>query len=503
MKKFISVSILLAFISAAAFAEFKVGFELDLTQNVLSATTPLDDDADLKNPYNRFPGKFDFFTENRNEKRQSEMYLRLDFIKEYFDARIEFTGHQLVNRRDRGLREISSFLDLIDEFAIGDFWVRGDLGVVNGVYGRLHNRGIMNAYRFDNDTWWDRRYTGANPANGDTLGPYRFFGYQMPENIKTNPHITKFRYTEVNNHRAIHGGEQYILIGGKFNDFGLELSGSRSINKAIDHGSAISLGARFSGINVADLINFELVYGLTGQDATMNMFGDNENQNVGPYADGKGRWDHRFGLYGGLDLLDGDLGLGFGYSGGFLSYEFWEKDGGSPNDKDLQMFGPFYSGIDLKAQFRGIDRLTVTGTVNASFSTVKGTKLEDDKWYMGMGILSEGALNEKQEEGFFGLAAGINVGYELVDNLDVALQIKNSAQWESYTDDAKEFNQVKNQLGVSLTARYRMTQYFSIMCGLAMQMDNISQDGKNMDPFVSYKGGDLYFGIPITLQVRF
>jgi hypothetical protein len=493
MRKLISVLVLFGFFSVAAYAELKASFNLDITQNLLSATTPLDDDADTEgNPSNRFPGKFDFFTENRNEQRQSEMYLRLDYLAEGFDARVEFNGNTLVNRRDRGIREGFSFVSLLDAFPVGDFWVRGNLGNINALYGRIHTRGTTNDYRFDTNTWWDRRYTGANPPNGDTLGPYRFFGFQMP----------KFRYTEVNNHRVMHGGEHYMLVGAKMNNFGLELSGSRLVNKAVDQGSAISFAARISGVEVADLINFDVIYGVTGEDATMNEFGDNNtNSHVGKYADGLGHWDHRFGLYGGLNLLDGNLGLGFGYSGSFLFYEKWEEKGGSPSGSDLQRLGPYYNGIDLKAQFKGIDRLTFTTAINASFSTVKGTKNDENTRYMGLGILSGGLLSEKQEEAFFGLAAGLTVGYDLGNNLDVAAQIKNSAQWEDYKDDNKELNTVRNQLGVALTVRYQITQNFTIMSGLAMQMDHITNDGKN--PEITYKGGDLYFGIPITLNVVF
>ena len=306
MKKFISVLILLAFLSAAAFAEedlaegnsidkekshgFKLSFELDMTQNLFSGIIPMDDLANTKqNPNHEYPGKFDFFTENRNDMRQSEMFLRLDWNKDdIFDARLELTGHKLVNGRDRGLRENYSFLDLFDELAIGDFWVRADTDYMNAAYGRLNNRGIMNDFRFDKEkTWWDRRYTGANLAGMNTLGPYRFFGYQMPG----------FRYTEVNNHGAIHGNEHYMLVGGKYNGFGLELSGSRFAYKAEDRGSAISLGVRGSGADIADLLNFELMYGITGQDVTMNRFGDNnEFAKIGPFKDGKGRWEHRYGL---------------------------------------------------------------------------------------------------------------------------------------------------------------------------------------------------------------
>jgi len=254
------------------------------------------------------------------------------------------------------------------------------------------------------------------------------------------------------------------------------------------------------------------MYGVTGQDTTMNQFGDNnEHANVLPYADGKGRWEHRFGIYSGLGLLDGDLGISFGYSGGFLSYEKWEKglgidEGGSPNEKDLLRSGPFFHGVDLKAQFSGMEKITITAAINASFSSTKGSKFEDDKWQMSMGIgnIPEGVrLDEKQEEGFFGLAAGLNIGFHLTDVLDFNTQIKNSAQWESYIDDDKEFNQLRSQLGVALSLRYRMTEYFSLMGGLAMQMDRITQDGKNLADFNGYKGGDLYFGIPITFHIRF
>ena len=490
MKKFISVLILLALLSAAAFAELSVSFELDMTQNLFSLTNPLGNDADTKaNPSNRYPGSLDFFTQNRNEMRSSEMYLRFDWEKEYFDARLELVGNRLINRRDRSLREGYSFLDLFDELAVGDFWVRGDFENVNAAYGRLNTRGVMNAYRFDNDTWWDRRHTGN--AN---LGPYRFFGYQMPG----------FGYNEVNNHAAIHGYEHYVMVGGKFADFGLELSGSRNTNTAVTNGSAISLGARIFGAQVADLINFEVMYGVNGSDPTMSMFGDeNGFANVGPFADGKGRWEHRFGVYGGLDLMDGGLGIAFGYSGAIEIFEKWEAKAtpASPNEKDLQIFGPFYSGVDLKAQFRGLENLTITAAVNASFSNVKGVKFEDQTWNLGLGILSPGVLGEKQEESFFGLAAGLNFNYQLNDNLDANLQLKNSAQWTGYINDETEFNQLANQFGLALTARYKMGDFFSVTGGLAMQFDHVAQDV--VKPTLNYSGGDVYIGFPITFNVSF
>ena len=524
MKKIISVLILLAFLSAAAFAEynagfepditqnllnddadpnanpdnrlqgifdfltaprrFNVGFELDITQNLISATTPLDDDADPNNPNNRFPGSFDFFTANRNDMRQSEMFLRFNYVTENLDARLELTGHSLVNRRDRGLREGYSFLGLFDELRIGDFWVRGNMDVsnafsLNAAYGRLHTRGVMDDFRFDDNTWWDRRYTGAS---ADILGPFRFFGFQMPGR----------RYTEVNNHRAIHGGEHYMLVGANFADFGLELSGSRQVPSAGDHGSAISFGVRGSAINVADLITFEVMYGVTGRDPTRDT------------ADGRGRWEHRFGLYGGTNLLDGNLGLSFGYSGGFLSYENWAASARPGQYIDLQRRGPLFHGIDLKAQFSGVENLTVTGAVNATFSSVRGTNIEDGTWRLGLGILprphTDPYLRYGQEESFFGLAVGFIAGYQFTDNLDFALQVKNSTQWESYVNADRELDRVRNLLGVALTARFAFNENISIMSGLAMQMDRTSLEiGNTRDS----SGGDLYFGIPITFHVRF
>ncbi|MCL2410742.1 MAG: hypothetical protein FWC97_03780 [Treponema sp.] len=505
MKKCISILVLLAFLSVAAFAEFRVSFELDLTQNLLSATMPLGFDADTEaNPSHRAPGNLDFFTHNRNEMRQSEMFLRFDYVLENVDARLELTGHSLVNSRDRGLREGNSFLGLFDELRIGDFWVRGNLGVAHAAYGRFHSRGVMDAYRFDNNTWWDRRYTAGNADTNpqrwvDTLGVFRFFGFQMPG----------FRYTEVNNHRTLHGGEHFVLVGGNFGDFGLEFSGGRYQNTAADGGSAVSFAARGSGVNVADLVTFEVMYGVTGHDRTMNMFGSNDtHSNVGPYPDGLGRWEHRFGLYGALTVMDGDLGLSFGYSGGFLAFEQWAENADTvlphPNNTDLRRFGPLFHAVDLKAQFRGIDRLTVTSAINASFSAVEGTALSDDTWRMGLGILSNGPLDEDQEELFFGLAVGFNVGYMLTDNFDVALQVKNSTQWENYVHNATELNTTRNQLGVALSARFAITPNFSLMGGLAMQMDTITQSGQTGGGSdINFRGGDLYFGIPITLQVRF
>jgi len=527
MKKLIAVSILLALLSTAAFAELKVSFWLDITQNLFSGQTYLDDWT--TRTHYRGPGKVDFFTNTGETWRGSEMMITLDYRKENIRANIEFNGHNMVIGNDtvftQGPGNTNSFHDVLEKFFIENYFVEGNLGKLYAQYGNRADRGAMNAFRFDagQTGWWNRR------ASGYWEVP-RFFGVQSVGGfINGNDWQRIFRRNQNSNPGLSTVGTQdnfhqgYMLVRANVLDnLSVEIAGSRREAEAGDNGSRISLGARVSGRKIADFLTFDALYHVQGGDPTMNS--DYNPAGVAGYpaggrhdeADGAGLWGHRFGLYAGVGLLDDNLMVSFGYTGYVVGQEQISKlndtRGLSKGTEDYFVYHPLYSGIDLRAQFKAGD-LTLAFNNNFSFAAVKGTSNLDRA-----GIYT-GILGKDEEQSFFALSNALAVGYQVTSEFDVVFQAINWAQWHYAKNHAGNtlVENVQDRFGVSLTAGYSFNPNFRLMGGLAMRLNHTTRtDGASAQARLQHSGpggenlelapgaskvGNFYFGIPITFLV--
>jgi len=564
MKKLIAVSILLALLSTAAFAEFRVSFMVDITQDVFSGRLWLDDYTD--NPsndgtghpggYNRGPGTVDFFTNNNATGRRSEININLDYVLENFQMRLQFTPHRWINGRHidgntdahltRGNNAGSTLDNLLTTMNIGDYYVQGNMGNLYGYFGNSWRRGAASsggAY----DVFNARRYTTHSPAFGyitqaqydaDSPGdaflrgvteirvPFRLYGVQLPG----------FEFLPNDEWSQVLGGA-YMLLGARFLDgFSFEIAGGRNTNtrldtdgrplayasggsSASDDEARIAFGARFSGVKVLDLFNFDVMYNARGGDPTMNAEYRNYTgsgqytTNLAHEDDGRGMWDHRFGVYADFSLLDNALGLGIGYTGRVVYQENINRLNTTrrhpTKNEDLQLWHPWYNGIDVKLRF-ATGPITIVSNNNISFAHVQGNKdFNMVGIYGGGGGANDnrnGTVGNRGEQSFLGLTNSISFGYQMSDNLDIVFQAINWAQWNNAkaTGGTRVMDTVSDVLGLTVTSRYAINRNFAVMGGLAARIDHHTQKdigtaGTGQD---ALEVGRFYFGIPITFQVN-
>jgi hypothetical protein len=210
------------------------------------------------------------------------------------------------------------------------------------------------------------------------------------------------------------------------------------------------------------------------------------------------------------------LGIGIGYSG----YVKVEED----ND-DHKTFNPYYSGIDLRFAFTGIDKLSLTFNNNISFSAVTG-ETDTDKTIIGIGdslgvgtlMASYGlgtgtlALPDDFSDAYFGMYNGLAVGYKLSDPLVARVEIGNRMGSYTLTMDDYKFETLYDKLRVVLSAAYTLNSHVGLEAGLAFQIDHASLavDKSFTGGFGAFPGGDdefkggtFTFGIPLRLHVVF
>ncbi|MDR2433026.1 MAG: hypothetical protein LBD47_00455, partial [Treponema sp.] len=93
MKKLVAISVLLVFLTAAAFAQFTVGIVADFYPDLLKATSPVGDFADENNSTTyQGKGTFDFFSSSDAFKGHE---LRVSF--KYVAPEEKYGGELVIN----------------------------------------------------------------------------------------------------------------------------------------------------------------------------------------------------------------------------------------------------------------------------------------------------------------------------------------------------------------------------------------------------------------------
>jgi hypothetical protein len=267
MKKLVAISILLILMSTVAFAQFKVGFTADITPDLIYATVDTEDPAGPKGSFNIL-GSSVWDT--------SELRLNFKYTGENYEASLDIKGDGLLTR-GTGVNADppESFFDLFG-LPFGDFYVKGTAGIFSGYWGNTANRGKMNDFRFAN-------------FNDYLKNDINKYGYIDAE----------FANQDVDN---LSNGSPYVSVGLNLAPITVELAsdlGTVEFNNPNISADKIGAVLRVSGDKIADLISFDVIYKIKGEDR------NNQARGTG------GAWDNKFGLYAGLGL--GDIGLGFGF----------------------------------------------------------------------------------------------------------------------------------------------------------------------------------------------
>jgi hypothetical protein len=236
--------------------------------------------------------------------------------------------------------------------------------------------------------------------------------------------------------------------------------------------------------------------------------------------------NHAFGLYVNVKPL-AVLGITAGYSGLAQSWEnpkYPDTKPGTAGDADYELHElsehkrvnfPYFNGIDLRACYTGITRLSITSNNNLSFARIKGISQDDRadglfvKGWAYEGFLNEDSVYaERQAEEYFGLYNALGLQYELSGAFIVEFQAANRLGFFTLREGgAPVARSVTETLGLYTGLVYTVIQTDrirgSIRGGFDLKMSSYSyQDFGSRDKPV-HKTGYIDFGIPLGLKLEF
>jgi len=275
-------------------------------------------------------------------------------------------------------------------------------------------------------------------------------------------------------------------------------------------------GLRAEAAQIADMITLAATFKYAST-ALAKLTAPN-NQNVIDEKTGS----HTFGFYANIKPV-ADLGITLGYSG--LIYNWsntMDTDFSSGDVRDQEkhylsqyketMF-PFYSGIDIRAQYTGIDRLTVTFNNNISFANATGSDDPNPRGIYSYTWAYRGQLNrddgdnlaKDRSESYLGLYNALGLNFLINEKLAADFQLANqlgvfTLKWEH--DDIVSRS---NNLGLYAGVTYKIVEseriHASICGGVAANLSFNSYQHAEPGSSRVDKAGIVEFGIPIGVKV--
>ena len=513
MKKLAAISILLTLLTAAAFAQFKVGVVADFYPDVLKVTAPTGDAADKDDAKYAGTGTFDFMS-SANTWKGSELRVNLSYKSSdgNYEGKLQLKGDKWfynLAKQDSNYDDdavgASGFGQADDEQSVlgflnvpfGDWYVKGTAGILTGYLGNVADRGKVARFH---DTVFNNFLDTVKMDNYGIVGPANYIDVN---NVAKYPSFTADRdwgnpYMSVTANLA----PISVTLAGDLSHVAGDLGGtftpSTSYNK-------VGLAARVSGEKIADMINLDAIYKLEGGDIKTE-------DKIASQPDGEGLWGHTFGLFANVDIVE-NLGIGVGYSGSVRA-----REKSSTGGTDTTYAFPYYNGIDLRFQFTGVDKLAITFNNNVSFAVVNGddntTTSIYTTGYLGsaFGTVISSDLVKDQSEAYLGLYNAIGAKFSISDSLYATGEVANQLRSATYTYKNDTYDvkaeKSKNTLRAFLGAGYAFDSHVLFESGLIFQFVNeiektsgATKVGATAD--VDRDWGNFTFGIPLRLKIEF
>ncbi|GHV96143.1 hypothetical protein AGMMS50293_24630 [Spirochaetia bacterium] len=472
MKKLIAVSILLVLLSATAFAQFKVGFKADIAPEFLAVKAPTGDYKDATPDDNK--ATFDLLSSSFFDA--TELRLTFGYTGENVQALLELKLDDLIKR---GNDTATGGLDSILASSFGDYYVKGTAGKLYGYFGNTADRGKTTAGRYQNFNDYLRFkvdnfgiITGVTTTTGSS-----------PSNLAvTAIDVNSLRNNGATSQAATKG--PYVSFGLNFSPIFIEIAsdlGMEQVINATNANSQSKVGGAFrvSGEKVADLVNFDVIYRISGRDT--NTRKDSNNT---------GSWNNSFGLYANLALTD-TFGISAGYSGAVLVTEKNDVAGVGT----IKTTNPFYSGIDLRFFFSGVDKLKITFNNNISFAGNKGSSSATEN---NVGVT--GTLSDGEKDSWFALYNALGADYAITDKLTGTLQLANVLGVTKEEATGYESTNTKDIFEVALSTLYKFNANVNFEAGVLL---GITSEKDEATGSTSGDAGYIYFGIPLRFKVTF
>jgi hypothetical protein len=239
--------------------------------------------------------------------------------------------------------------------------------------------------------------------------------------------------------------------------------------------------------------------------------------------------NHAFGLYVNVIPPVHGLGVSVGYSGLFKTQEnpkykdtnITSSIGEDANIHYLSQYRevayPYYSGIDIRLVYTGLENLTMTCNNNISFAKVYGTRNRAENFAYSWAY--SGRLNEADDgnpstpyqvpfrsETYVGLYNAMGVNYKITKTLAADIQLANQFAVFSLDWEEAPLKSTTNSFGIYAGASYTIYEkgnfHAGIRGGLDIKWNNYSyQDDSALRN--THRAGYMDLGIPVAVKVVF
>ena len=425
-----------------------------------------------------FPGNYDVWGPEVNFLKLSLDYIhKTNIVKGHMrmalDKLIQGTGGFVGLDGKQNNRLINDVLN-----STFDEWnIQGTLGPLGAFIGNTANRGVVKAWDgLDILKFQQEQFGVVTPGGTDApeipwqapvvvplptpAGNWQDGGKNPPENANFGKALqTSGNYSQED--------IPYFMVTGKISSFTIAAAGDLTPRSNTNNGpwyAALNGGVRVSGEEIADMVRFDATYKFRGGDMNTYNNVDVDDPANTEQPDGKGKTTHSFTLAGQLGLFDDALGIQLAYTWLFRSYE-----DNVISKKNVKTTGPFFSGIDLRFQYTGIDQFQFNLNNHISFSSVKDTKASGLDTEVVMDFWDKALPSASGDIAYdwFALYNALGVQYRWTDKLNLWFEVGNKFSGLTTSIDPAIRKDTYDVFGVSLKAVYTFTPNISAEAGLA------------------------------------
>ena len=410
-------------------------------------------------------------------------------------------------------------------YSFEEYFFRGTVGAFTGFVGNSYNRGMVNYFNaFTDDVLRTIRVEGLGvitpDANADFLD-----GGQDTNNFLRTPSVRASRTFGGRNGLPFGRIDiPYFMVAVDFNTLLQNFNVPLTLQIAADPGnnSGINAGGgpdsrndtdfikmngaiRLSGENIANWVTFDLIYRFKGGDPkTLDDFDAGANPGGTIQPDGLGIFAHTFGIFANI-LNVPNFGIGIGYSGYAKRFE----EDRETTTEIINRNGPFFHGIDLRLQYTGINRLTITSANNVSFGTIRRS-IHDPM--IAIGVLGT-PLDTGTSQRWVAVYNALGFDYELNERLTASLQIGSrygviTTVNTPLTGGSNTVVRSRSQIGGGAFITYQAGRHMQLQGGFALRSLNDSYSNnapgaQDIPALRDASGGMFEFAVPIRMRIVF
>jgi hypothetical protein len=518
MKKIVAISVLLVSLTAAVFAQDGWTFGLSATHvsdlvwaskmTGKSETTPAGGGATQTTEFGKYTkGVFNFFnqalngsvnsTPNGTPSPDNRLLFSVKNAGEnhevYADLRMD--GWETF-KNDGGLRAF-----FFENGVCEDWYVKGNAGPFNAQIGSqsyggwVSNNGTWNGFYGWNTTsrfgvWTPNMYGDHNFFAGNEFRTWKEWGDIVAVGVGF--------------------GDYKVSLGHRLNPE-WSFSNPAAATDPADSASSANASILLSGRPI-DMITFDVFYSLYGLDTYTFAYQDTTGGAVP-----NGKWQNLLGAYVGVNAIE-NLGLSIGYTANFDVYEkggYYTNAADQTAGDETKLKGrtytaPFYSGIDIKLSYSGIDKIGLKFNNNISFAGVKGTEfktLESAKATVG---LAGNVIDKDVSHNWFRWETELQATFALIENVSLTLHLGDrlgvmSSENKSTAGVTVNKKRTDNEFRVSATAQYGIGA-FSVGTGLFFSVNSVANLDETTGTGATKTTSNVdtvSFGIPIMFKVSF